>query len=85
MRFTLILGLGDCSDYSALARAAEASNWNALSILDSIFYPKITESDYHLDNFDIGELKLSPAPTNTVPVLFGRHTKPVLRGAARLR
>ncbi|MEP5763214.1 MAG: TIGR03619 family F420-dependent LLM class oxidoreductase [Halieaceae bacterium] len=46
MRFTLMLGLGGHEDYAVLARAAEDCAWNALSVPDSIFYPKISESDY---------------------------------------
>lgn len=195
MRFTLMLGLGGCGDYPTLARAAETANWDSLSIPDSIFYPKISESDYpyantaavrsvleavpvmdpliaiasmaaitdrirfypgvlkvpvrqplvlakalssvavmsnnrvslgaglspwkedfsyngvdfdkrgklmdesieiirkaltgeyfdyQSENFNIGELKLSPTPTKPVPILVGGHAKPALRRAAKL-
>jgi alkanesulfonate monooxygenase SsuD/methylene tetrahydromethanopterin reductase-like flavin-dependent oxidoreductase (luciferase family) len=40
--------------------------------------------DYHSDNFEIGSVKLSPAPSEPVPVLIGGHSKPALRRAARL-
>jgi probable F420-dependent oxidoreductase len=195
MRYTLMLGLGGHEDYSRLAQAAEAAGWNAISVPDSIFYPRISESDYpyadtaavrgvlkatpvidplvaiagmaavtgkirfypgvlkvpvrqplvlakalgsvavmsnnrlslgaglspwkedfsyngvefdkrgklmdecldiiraalsgeyfdyHSDNFDIGEVKLSPAPSQPLPILIGGHAKPALRRAARL-
>ena len=46
MRFTLMLGLGGHEDYATVARAADQAGWNALSVPDSIFYPKISESEY---------------------------------------
>ncbi len=195
MRFTLMMGMGGHEDYPLLAAAAEQAGWDAISVPDSIFYPRISESDYpyadtaavrsaleatpvidpliaiagmaavtkrirfypgvlkvpvrqplvlakalsslavmsnnrlslgaglspwkedfsyngvafekrgklmdecleiiraamtgdyfeyHSDNFDIGELKLSPAPTRPVPILIGGHARPALRRAARL-
>jgi probable F420-dependent oxidoreductase len=195
VRFTLMLGLGGHEHYPQLAPAAERAGWDAISVPDSIFYPKISESDYpyadtaavrsalaatpvidpliaiagmaavtrrirfypgvlkvpvrqplvlakaltsaavmsdnrvslgaglspwkedfsyngvefekrgklmdecleiiraamsgeffsyHSDNFAIGEVKLSPAPTRPVPILIGGHAKPALRRAARL-
>lgn len=195
MRFTLMLGLGGHEHYPVVAAAAERAGWNAISVPDSIFYPKISESDYpyadtgavrsaleaapvidpliaiasmaavtdrirfypgvlkvpvrqplvlakalssvavlsnnrislgaglspwkedfsyngvafekrgklmdecleiiraamtgdyfsyHSDNFEIGEVKLSPVPTRPVPILIGGHAKPALRRAARL-
>jgi probable F420-dependent oxidoreductase len=195
MRFTLMLGLGGHEDYAVLAAAAEQAGWNAISVPDSIFYPKTSESDYpyadtaavrsaleaapvidpliaiagmaavtkrirfypgvlkvpvrqplvlakalssvavmsnnrlslgaglspwkedfsyngvefekrgklmdecleiiraamtgdyfayHSDNFDIGEVKLTPTPTRPVPILIGGHARPALRRAARL-
>ena len=41
-----MMGLGGYEDYPVLARAAEAAGWHALSVPDSLFYPKITESEY---------------------------------------
>jgi probable F420-dependent oxidoreductase len=195
MRYTLMLGLGGHEDYAVLAAAAEQAGWNAISVPDSIFYPKTSESDYpyadttavrsaleaapvidpliaiagmaavtkrirfypgvlkvpvrqplvlakalssvavmsnnrlslgaglspwkedfsyngvefekrgklmdecleiiraamtgdyfayHSDNFDIGEVKLTPTPTRPVPILIGGHARPALRRAARL-
>ena len=46
MRFTLMLGLGGHDDYATVARAADQSGWTSLSVPDSIFYPKISESEY---------------------------------------
>lgn len=46
MRFTLLTGLGGIEDYTDIARSAEAAGFHSLAIPDSIFYPKITESDY---------------------------------------
>jgi probable F420-dependent oxidoreductase len=46
MRFTLMLGLGGHEDYATLAKAADQSGWTSLSVPDSIFYPKISESEY---------------------------------------
>ena len=40
--------------------------------------------ELHSDHFDIGRMKLSPAPTEPVPILVGGHAKPALRRAARL-
>ena len=39
--------------------------------------------EFHSDNFQIGRIKLSPAPTQPVPVLIGGHARPALRRAAR--
>ena len=39
---------------------------------------------YHSSNFDIGEVKLSPSPSQPVPILIGGHARPALRRAARL-
>lgn len=40
--------------------------------------------EHHSDNFEIGSVKLSPAPTRPVPFLIGGHSKAALRRAARL-
>lgn len=40
--------------------------------------------EYHSDNFDIGSVKLVPAPDQKMPILIGGHAKPALRRAARL-
>lgn len=46
MRFTLAVGLGGYQDYLIVARAAEAAGWSAISVPDSIFYPRLPEADY---------------------------------------
>lgn len=46
MRFTLALGIGGYRDYPSVAQAAEASGWSAISVPDSIFYPRLPEADY---------------------------------------
>ncbi len=40
--------------------------------------------EHQSENFSIGRCKLSPAPTENVPILIGGHAKPALRRAARL-
>jgi len=39
--------------------------------------------EFYSDHFDIGRMKLSPAPSEPVPILVGGHAKPALRRAAR--
>lgn len=46
MQFTLQLGFSNYRNYPAIAVAAEQAGWNYLSMPDSLFFPKITESDY---------------------------------------
>ncbi|MDY0066353.1 MAG: TIGR03619 family F420-dependent LLM class oxidoreductase [Steroidobacteraceae bacterium] len=46
MRFTLALGLGGHRDYLRIAQAAEASGWSAITTPDSLFYPRLPESEY---------------------------------------
>lgn len=46
MRFTLMVGIGGYQEYVAIAQAAEASGWTSLSMPDSIFFPRDTNSDY---------------------------------------
>lgn len=46
MRFTLMLGIGGCEDYQTLARAAEDAGWTSVSMPDSIFFPRETDSEY---------------------------------------
>jgi probable F420-dependent oxidoreductase len=40
--------------------------------------------EFHSRNFDIGPMKLKPVPDRRVPILYGGHSKPALRRAARL-
>lgn len=46
MRFVLQLGFSNYRNYTAIARAAEEAGWHSLSLPDSLFYPRATESDY---------------------------------------
>lgn len=46
MRFTLALGLGGYRDYLSIAQAAEISGCSAITVPDSIFYPRLPESAY---------------------------------------
>jgi probable F420-dependent oxidoreductase len=46
MRFTLMLSRGEHRDFHAIARVAEASGWSSITIPDSLFFPRVTESDY---------------------------------------
>jgi probable F420-dependent oxidoreductase len=46
MRFTLMLSRGEHRDYQAIARTAEASGFASITIPDSLFFPRATESRY---------------------------------------
>jgi probable F420-dependent oxidoreductase len=46
MRFTLMLSRGEHRDFQGIARAAEESGWTSITIPDSLFFPRATESDY---------------------------------------
>ena len=46
MRFVLQLGFSNYRNYTAIAQAAEAAGWDWLSIPDSLFFPRLTESEY---------------------------------------
>ncbi len=39
--------------------------------------------EYHGEHFDIESIKLSPAPSEPIPLLIGGHAEPALRRAAR--
>ena len=62
MRFTLMLGIGGYADYLAVAKAAEDSGWATISVPDSFFFPKTTESEYPYSDHDMirGFLEVSP-------------------------
>ena len=62
MRFTLMLGLGGYQDYLEIARVAEQSGWSALSLPDSIFFPRKTASQYPYADTDAVRQFLSVAP-----------------------
>lgn len=46
MHFTLQLGFSHYRHYVAIAKVAEEAGWSYLSMPDSLFFPKSTESDY---------------------------------------
>lgn len=46
MQFTLQLGFSSYQDYPAIAMAAEEAGFSYLSMPDSLFFPRTTESDY---------------------------------------
>ena len=46
MKYTLMMGLGGVDDYIDIAKAADESGWDCISLPDSIFFPKENESDY---------------------------------------
>jgi probable F420-dependent oxidoreductase len=46
MRFTLMLSRGEHGHFQAIAQAAEASGWTSITIPDSLFFPRATESEY---------------------------------------
>ena len=46
MRFTLMLGFSHFADYPLLARTAEQAGWSSVSMPDSLFFPRETQSEY---------------------------------------
>jgi alkanesulfonate monooxygenase SsuD/methylene tetrahydromethanopterin reductase-like flavin-dependent oxidoreductase (luciferase family) len=46
MRFTLMLSRGEHRDYQAIAQTAEAAGFASITIPDSLFFPRATESRY---------------------------------------
>jgi probable F420-dependent oxidoreductase len=46
VRFTLMLGFSRFQDYPAIARAAEQAGWTSVSMPDSLFFPRETQSEY---------------------------------------
>jgi probable F420-dependent oxidoreductase len=46
VRFTLMLGFSRFQDYPAIARAAERCGWTSVSMPDSLFFPRDTQSEY---------------------------------------
>ena len=62
MRFTLMMGIGGHEDYVAVAKAAEESGWATISVPDSFFFPKTTESEYPYSDHEMirGFLEVSP-------------------------
>lgn len=46
MKFTLSLAMTPADELLALARAAEATGWDAIALPDSVFYPEQVTADY---------------------------------------
>lgn len=46
MKYTLMLGLGGVDEYLSMAKAADQAGWDCIGLPDSIFFPKVNESDY---------------------------------------
>jgi probable F420-dependent oxidoreductase len=46
MKYTLMLGLGGVDEYLEMARTADQAGWDCIGLPDSIFFPKVNESDY---------------------------------------
>lgn len=46
MKFVLQLGFSHYNDYVKLVQAADEAGWEAVSMPDSLFFPKLSESDY---------------------------------------
>jgi probable F420-dependent oxidoreductase len=46
VRFTLMLSRGEYRDFHAIARTAEASGFSSITMPDSLFFPRATESVY---------------------------------------
>jgi probable F420-dependent oxidoreductase len=53
MRFTLMLGFSRYTDYLAMAKAADESGWTSISMPDSIFSTKQTNSKYPYADTDM--------------------------------
>ena len=62
MDFTLMFGLGGTEDYLPLAKIAEEAGWSAISIPDSVFYPKVNQSDYPYADTDMVRQALEVTP-----------------------
>ena len=62
MRFTLMLSRGEYQDFQAIAQAAEASGWTSITIPDSLFFPRATESDYPYADTDNIRAYISATP-----------------------
>lgn len=62
MRFTLMLSRGEHQDFQAIARAAEESGWTSITIPDSLFFPRATESRYPYADTDNIRAYISATP-----------------------
>jgi alkanesulfonate monooxygenase SsuD/methylene tetrahydromethanopterin reductase-like flavin-dependent oxidoreductase (luciferase family) len=85
MRFTLMLSRGEHRHFQAIAQAAEASGWTSITIPDSLFFPRATESDYpYADTNNIREY-ISATPFIEPFVAMSRRNRSTRRheGSAR--
>lgn len=62
MRFTLMLSRGEHQDFQAIAQAAEESGWTSITIPDSLFFPRATESEYPYADTDNIRSYISATP-----------------------
>ena len=62
MKFTLLLSDGAYPQFQTLAREAEAAGWSAIALPDSIFFPRITESDYPYADTEMIRQYISATP-----------------------
>src|SRR5579863_7162871 len=62
MRFTLMLSQGEHQDYQAVARAAEEAGFSSITIPDSLFFPRTTESVYPYADTDNIRAFISATP-----------------------
>src|SRR6266545_251130 len=91
MRFTYAEALTDPSYYLPLAQTAERAGYDSITLADSLAYPRESDSRYpytetgdreFLEEFyDISATKMTPAPSQPVPLLVGGHSDAALRRA----
>lgn len=62
MRFTLMLSRGEHQQFQAIAKAAEESGWTSITIPDSLFFPRATESRYPYADTDNIRSYISATP-----------------------
>ncbi len=62
VRYTLMMGLGGYEDYAQIAQEAELAGWDAISVPDSIFFPKLSDSDYPYMDTEAVRQALEHAP-----------------------
>jgi probable F420-dependent oxidoreductase len=62
MRFTLMLSRGEHQQFKAIAQAAEESGWTSITMPDSLFFPRATESEYPYADTDNIRAYISVTP-----------------------
>src|SRR5574337_456680 len=99
MHFTLQLGFSSYRNYPAIAKAAEAAGWSYLSMPDSLFFPRVTESDYPYADTDairkylehstivdpIVAMSVMAAVTSSIKLYPGVLKVPVMRSQGNWR